>query len=150
MFNKVNITFPEKENFSSKLRVRINDVNFGNHLDYAALLEMVGNVRAQFFKSNDCNEMDIDGAGLMIKNVYVDYLSEVSFDELLELKLYVTDVKGPKANMLFLVKSLDTAKEVAKIAIRIVFFDYKNRKLRSAPEKFIHMAAPVSGIQLRN
>ncbi len=140
MFNIMKkITFPSSPLFKTQMRVRFNDVNFGNHLDYAALLEMIGNARAQFFKSHGCNELDMDGVGLIVKNLYVDYISEGEFDELFEIYLYITDFNVTSTNMLFLVKSIDHGRVVAKIAKKIVFFDYKNRKICSAPKKFLSM-----------
>ncbi len=140
MFSKTKkIEFPNNPIFTTKMKVRFSDVNIGNHLDYAALLEIVGNARAQFFKSHSCNELDIDGVRLMVKNLFVDYLAEGEFDEMFEINLYVTDVKGTSVNMLFLVKSVDYNRDVAKIAKKLAFFDYKNRKICPIPKKFLKM-----------
>ncbi len=140
MFSNIkNIEFPKSPLFTTKIRVRFSDVNIGNHLDYASLLEIVGNARAQFFKSHSCNELDIDGIGVIVKNLYVDYLAEGEFDELFEIKLYITDVKGTSVNMLFLVKSIDYSRDVAKIVKKLVFFDYQKRKICPVPNKFINM-----------
>ncbi|MCS5712816.1 thioesterase family protein [Candidatus Berkiella aquae] len=152
MFDKKeNFDFPDNASFVTRMNVRINDVNYANHLDYSALLEMVGNARSQFFRHYGCTEIDIEGVGGIVKKIYVDYLDEASFNDELEFKVFVSDIKGVKANLLFLITNLKKAKEVARVAMNFVFFDAKKGKLCSAPEKFIHMAnSHQELIELRN
>ncbi|MGD9591714.1 MAG: acyl-CoA thioesterase [Candidatus Berkiella sp.] len=141
MMNKVIGKTPTPENpvFSTYMKVRFNDVNLGNHLDYAALLEIVGNARAQFFKSHGCNELDIDGVGIIVKSLYVEYISEAKFDDLLEIHLYLANVKNSNFEMIFLVKNNYSGNDVAKISKKIAFFDYKQKRICAMPNKFISM-----------
>ncbi|HKY69695.1 MAG TPA: thioesterase family protein [Gammaproteobacteria bacterium] len=132
--------FPDKSVFTTKMRVRFNDVNLGNHLDYAALLEMAGNARSQFFRSNHCTELDIGGVGIITQKLYVEYVGEGHLDDLLEFKIYLTDINGARANMLFSVKNVDTEKEIARICLGLLFYDYERKKVSRVSSKFLELA----------
>lgn len=132
--------FSVRPAFVTSMPVRFNDVNFANHLDYAALLEIIGNARSLFLNEHNTNELDIEGVGLITKSLNVEYISEAKFNDLLEVSVFVGDIRGVRANLYFSVKNLTNKTETARVCVGIVFYDYEKKKPAPVPEKFIKIA----------
>jgi acyl-CoA thioester hydrolase len=125
--------------FKTELTVRFNDINIANHVDYAALLQMAGNTRALFFKKNNLNEMDLDGVGIMLKSMQVEYLSETNFNDVLEFSWYLVEIGKISLSVSIDVYNVTTKQAVAKIQKKFVFFNYQQKKLAKVPEVLIKL-----------
>lgn len=125
-----------KEIFSTTQMVRFNDINLGNHLDYAGLLELAGNSRALFFYEHGISELNIErkGVGTMLKSLNVEYFSEVNFNDKLQFKWFLIDTSRITISVVIKVFNLTNGKEVAEINKKFVFYDYINKKITKIPE----------------
>jgi acyl-CoA thioesterase FadM len=83
-----------KKIFSNKLNVRIDDINYSNHLCHTKIVNIIHNTRALFLKSIGLSEINCFGLGLIMLNLNIDYLSECFFPE--EFKELVNSITSSK------------------------------------------------------
>ena len=72
---RIELNLPENFSFSTDVRVRVSDINYGNHLGNDALLSLVHEARLQFLQSRGFSELDIDGCGLILTDAVIVYKS---------------------------------------------------------------------------
>ena len=134
------IELPENYIFSNKLDVRIDDINYGNHLDFSRLVSMLSNTRALFFKEKNYPELSKNNIGIITKNVSVSFINQAFFGDDLIFLMGVTRIKGASVVLSYLVQTDDNSpKDVAHGEITLVFIDYTSQRPRPVPEDFITM-----------
>ena len=83
--NRVKLAIPKKFNFSTDLRVRISDINYGGHLGNDSLLSLIHEARLRFLKKYGFTELNIEGRDLITVDSVIIYKAEVFHGESLKI-----------------------------------------------------------------
>src|SRR6476620_3394965 len=75
-----------------RLRVRITDINYGNHTGNDAIVGFLQEARMQWLENNGATELDIDGKGLIMAGLAVEFKAETYYGDNLQIKLYCDNV----------------------------------------------------------
>jgi acyl-CoA thioester hydrolase len=131
------LNLPDDFSFSTDVRVRISDINYGNHLGNDALLSLVHEARLQFLQSRGFSELDIDGCGLILTDAVILYKSQGFHGDLLTILAAVGDFNKYGCDFFFKIIQKNSGKELARAKTGIVFFDYNRQKMASVPAAFL-------------
>jgi acyl-CoA thioesterase FadM len=135
---RIELNLPENFAFSTDVRVRISDINYGNHLGNDALLSLVHEARLQFLQSRGFSEVDVDGFGLILTDAVIVYKSQGFHGDLLTIFAAVDDFNKYGCDFYFKVIQKNSGKEVARAKTGIVFFDYNRQKIVPVPAAFLN------------
>jgi acyl-CoA thioester hydrolase len=133
---RIQIELPDRFSFSTTITVYINHINYGNHLDNAALLSLVSEARVRFFKSLGYSELDVEGLGIIVADAAVQYRSEGFHGEVLRFEMTAHDFNKYGCDLVWRASEQDSGREVARGKTGIIFFDYGARKPAAAPVAF--------------
>ena len=139
---RIKLDLPGRFPFSTELRVRITDVNYGGHMGNDALLGLLHEARVQFLAHYGLSELDICGAGIIMADSVIVYKSEAFPGELLELAVTVTDFNRYGCDFVYRVTEKASGREVARAKTGIVFFDYQQRAIQKVPQPFRDLFPP--------
>ena len=139
---RIKLDLPERFPFSTELRVRITDVNYGGHMGNDALLGLLHEARVQFLAHYGLSELDICGAGIIMADSVIVYKSEAFPGELLELAVTVADFNRYGCDFVYRVTEKASGREVARAKTGIVFFDYQQRAIQKVPQPFRDLFPP--------
>ena len=139
---RIKLDLPEQFPFSTELRVRITDVNYGGHMGNDALLGLLHEARVRFLAHYGLSELDICGAGIIMADSVIVYKSEAFPGELLELAVTVTDFNRYGCDFVYRVTEKTSGREVARAKTGIVFFDYQQRAIQKVPQPFRDLFPP--------
>ena len=134
---RIKIELPEKFVFSTEIPIYINHINYGNHLDNAALLMLVSEGRVRFFKSLGYSEMDVEGVGVIVADCAVQYRAEAFYGETLVAEFAADDFNKYGCDFFWRMSDLASGREVARGKHGILFLDYSVKKPVSAPPAFL-------------
>ena len=134
---RVKIELPASFLFSTELTVYTQHINYGNHLDNAALLGLVSEARMRFFESLGFTEADTEGAGIIVADAAVQYKSEAFRGEVLVVEYAVGDVSRVGCDLIYRLSKKITGREVARGKTGIVFFNYERRETVPVPQGFL-------------
>ena len=133
---RVKIQLPDRLKFSVDLRVRISDINYGNHVGNDAILKFFNEARTQFFHQLGYSEMDIEGVGLVMADAEIMYRSQAYYADLLTVSIIVGDFNRNGCDFFYIIINKETGREVARAKTGIVFFDYNRNEMARVPERF--------------
>jgi len=133
---RIKIDIPEKNVFSTKIPVRITDINYGGHLGNDALLSIVHESRLQFLNHFGYTEIDIEGTSIIMADVAIVYKAEVFYGDVLTVDIAVGDLQRMSCDIFYRVRNTKDDSEVARVKTGIVFFDYNEHKPVTMPEGF--------------
>lgn len=134
---RIKIDLPERFVFSTELPIYINHINYGNHLDNAALLMLISEARVRFFRSLGYSELDVEGVGVIVADAAIQYRSEAFHGETLIAEFAADDFNKYGCDFVWRLSDKSTGREVARGKHGMMFFDYTERKPAVVPEAFI-------------
>ena len=133
---RIEISLPDQFAFTTELPLYVGHINYGGHLDNALLLSIVSEVRLRFFKAMGYTELDVEGVGIIVADVAVQYKSEAFHGELMVVSIVADDFSKKGCDLLWVMHEKVSGREVARGKTGIVFFDYATRKAAPVPESF--------------
>jgi acyl-CoA thioesterase FadM len=81
--------------------------------------------------------MDVAGAGIIMVDAAVQYITEGFYGDILTLEVGVKDITKTGCDIVYQLTNKKTGKEIAIVKTGIVFFDYEKRKVVPIPEEFL-------------
>lgn len=133
---KIKLDLPENFLFSTKIPIRITDINYGGHLGNDSLLSLIHEARVQFLNKYGFSEKEIDGVGLILVDVAIVYKSECFYGDNLLIEVTLDIFSKTRCYFIYKLSNINTNKEVARAKTGIAFYNYKNRRAVAIPQKF--------------
>ena len=79
--NRVKLDLPPEFRFSTRIKIRITDLNYGGHAGNDTILSLVHEARMQFLSSLGYTEMNIEGVGMIMADAAIEFRSELFYPE---------------------------------------------------------------------
>jgi len=122
-----------RPDYKIDISVRISDVNYGGHLGHAELIKITHQARLKFLSEFSLKEDDLDGAGIIIKELLVKYKGEAFFDDILHISIFIDKIEKASCNFLYeITKNNDQS--VATVLETMLFMNYKTRRIVRVPK----------------
>lgn len=136
---------PDRFVFATDIQIYISHVNQGGHLDNAQLLTLVSEARVGFFNSLGYTEGNEASYPIVVGDMVAQYKSEGFHGETMRASMVPQDYKKYGFDLVYCMECLDTAREVARGKIGIVFIDRESRKVAVLPAEFKERLASSLG-----
>jgi acyl-CoA thioesterase FadM len=133
---RVEIAFPEEPVFTTRIEVRITDLNYGNHLAHDSLISILHEARVRFMSYLGMQEWDAEGLAAMVVDLAVSYRSEVHYPQALDVEVAVDDLGTRSCDLLYRVVAVGSERLVALGKTRLVFVDPATHRVGSLPTSF--------------
>ena len=134
---RIQFSLPDHFIFSTDIQIYISHVNQGGHLDNAQLLTLVSEARVRFFKSLGYTEGNVGGYAIVVGDIVAQYKSEGFHGETMRVSLIPQDYNKYGFDLVYRMECLDSAREVARGKIGIVFIELATRKVSLIPPEFL-------------
>jgi len=133
---RVSIELPERFGFRTEVPIYVQHINYGQHLDNAALLALLNEVRARYFRALGFADERVDGLAHVIADSAVQYRAEAFYGDTLVFELAATDFNKYGCDLLFRAASKLHGGEIARGKLGIVFVDSAQRRPAPLPALF--------------
>ena len=140
---------PERFQFTTEIKLRVSDINYGGHLGNDVVLAIAQEARMRFLQSHGWTELDVCGVGIIMTDAAVVYRSEAFYGDDLTIELSVADMQQLGCDFLFRIVNKGSGKEVALVKTGIVFFDYEKRKPSPVPAEFRNVCTESASLRPR-
>lgn len=134
---RVHLNVPETFLFETELAIQVSDLNYGNHLANDKVLSLAHEARIRFLHHLGYTEMNVEGAGLIMADAAIQFISQGFHGDELILKIAVTDISRAGFALFTLIQHKHTQKELARVKTGLVFFDYTTQSVQKTPAGFI-------------
>lgn len=133
---RIKLDIPPKFHFSTRIKVRITDINYGNHLGNDSLLSLMHQARIEFLEHLGYTEMNVESVGLIMSDVAIQYKNEAYAGDELLFEMTAYDFSVTSFDMFYLISRVNDQKVIALAKTNMVCFDYQQRKMMDVPELF--------------
>ena len=121
--------------FSIPLSVRVNDLNYRNHVSHQNFFSFFEQCRAAYLSQFGYSELDIGGYGMIMAEAGCKYRQALFLNDTLQVGCRVVELKSKSFTMTY---QIDRAGVVCAEGFTVnICYDYGTQKTVRLPEEFI-------------
>ena len=135
--NRIKIDLPEQFSFTTKIPIRITDLNYGGHVGNDTVLTLIHEARVQFLKHHGFEELNFGGVGLIMSDAGIQFKNELFYGDV----IIASVTTGAYSKIAFDIyyrfeKEVDGKMlPVAAAKTGMVCYDYSLKKTVAVPEE---------------
>lgn len=120
--------------FSTEIKVRITDINFGGHLGNDQLLSLTNEARSQFLAKHGFTELDCGGVPTMMTDAAIVYQGEAYVQDVLKFEVAAGEATASSFRIFCRITRVSDGKPIGLAETGLVCIDYKTKKILALPE----------------
>ena len=139
---RVKIDLPEKFlSISIKIPVRITDINYGHHVGNDSLVAIIHEARMQLLQLHGFTELDIEGVGLIMSDLFVEFKNESFYNDNIDVKIGSSNISKVSFELYYQLTALRNNNFIiiANAKTTMVCYDYGLKKVAALPNKLIEI-----------
>jgi YbgC/YbaW family acyl-CoA thioester hydrolase len=133
---RIKINLPDQFNFSTNIKIRITDLNYGGHVCNDNFLSLIHEARQQFLNYFGYSELKIENVSLIMADAAIEFKKELNYGD--EVKISVTATTFDKFGFDIFYKleiiNNESLTLAGKAKTRMLCYNYENKKLVSVPQ----------------
>ncbi|MDB5208955.1 MAG: thioesterase [Flavisolibacter sp.] len=134
---RIKVVLPQTFSFSTKIPIRITDLNYGAHVGNDTVLSLLHEARMQYLKNVGYTEFEFESVGLIMSDVAIEFKTEVFYGDIIEAFVTAGEFSKAGFDLYYKLLKADTDKIVAIAKTGMVCFDYVRRKVVSVPDEAV-------------
>ncbi len=125
--------------FEFKTRVRIDDINYGNHLGHDKLISIIHDSRMNYFNRYEISEMMPNiSLGIIIVNLNIDYINQAKFNDFLSVYIASGEIKNSSFELLYKITNSEN-KLIGLCSTTLVCFDTNRNRPIKMPNNILEI-----------
>jgi acyl-CoA thioester hydrolase len=134
---RTKLLLPENFNFTANIPVRITDLNYGGHVGNDSILSLIHEIRVQFLRHHDYDELNVAGVGLIMADVTIEFKHELFYGEILRASVAATEFSRVGFDLYYKLEKQTGEKWVSVTHARtgMVCYDYSLKKIAAVPKE---------------
>lgn len=134
---RIKLALPDNFIFSTKMNVRITDLNYGNHVGNDTILSYLHQARVAYLASLGYTEMNMENVGLIMGDVAIVYKRQVFYPS--DIRIWVQAGEFGSMGFDLFYRAEITSNNITYIVAEgktgMVCFDYARNKVCLVPEQ---------------
>ena len=132
--------------FSTKIPVRISDINYGGHVGNDSFLSILHEARLQFLHSLNYTEMNIENASIIMADSALQYKAEAFYGDVLTIEISIDNFTEISFEIYYKITKQKESEMIDVLYAKtgMVMYDYKDKKVISVPNKFREKILKIS------
>lgn len=130
---RIKIELPDHFQFSTKIPIRITDLNYGGHVGNDTILTLIHEARVQFLKKHGYEELNVEGVSLIMSDAAIEFKAELFYGDV--ITAFVTANNFSRVGFDVYCKLVKDETVVALAKTGMVCYDYEAKKIVGVPEK---------------
>jgi acyl-CoA thioester hydrolase len=130
-------------NFYRALTVRVNDLNYGNHVGHQNFFAFFQEARVAYLNQFGYSELDLGGCGMILAEAGCKYKQALLLNDKVRVACAVVEFKSKRFTMAY---QIERDQIVCAEGFTInLGFDYQSNKVVRLPEEFIRRITAFEG-----
>lgn len=128
--NRIKIKLPDHFSFSTKLTIRISDLNYGGHVGNDTILSILQEARQQYLQSKGHQELNINGKGLIMVDASIEYKKELNYADVILVSVAAIDFDKMGFDFYYKIELIQDKQFILATRAKtgMLLYDYSNKK----------------------
>jgi acyl-CoA thioester hydrolase len=134
---RIKIKLPDNFKFSTNIKIRITDLNYGGHVGNDSFLSLIHEARLQFLNSVGYSELNIEGTSLIMFDAAIEFKKELSYGDEVKVSVAANGFDTRGFDIFYTLEIIKNNELIlaGKAKTGMLCYDYANKKLSGVPEK---------------
>ncbi len=134
---RIKIEMPVSIIAAFQIPIRIADINYGNHVGNDAFVSVIHEARMQWLLQYGYNELNIEGIGLIMSDLALEFKNESFYGDVVEVKLGTGEISKVGFELYYQLFTKRNAEIIllANAKTGMVCYDYDAKKVAAIPDK---------------
>jgi len=119
-----------------KVRVRITDINYGNHVGNDAFVGILHEARMQWLSLHGFTELDVQGTGLIMGDLAVEFKNESFYGDEVQVEIGAADTGRVNFDLYYRLTTTRNGENIllANAKTGMICYDYQQKKIAAIPQ----------------
>ena len=132
IMTRIRIELPKQFSFSTKIPIRITDLNYGGHVGNDTVLTLIHEARVQFLKHFGYDELNVEGTSLIMSDAAIEFKNELFYGD--TITAFVTANNFSRVGFDLFYKLTRNETNIAFAKTGMICYNYNSKKVVSLPE----------------
>jgi len=134
---RIKLEIPDRIIGTFTIPIRIADINYGNHVGNDAFVSIIHEARMQWLHQYGYTELKIEGIGLIMSDLVLEFKNESFYGDIVEIKLGVGEISRVGFDLYYQLFAKRNTESIllANAKTGMICYDYDAKKVASVPEK---------------
>ena len=134
---RVKIEVPQQFLGTYHIPVRITDINYGNHVGNDAFVSIIHEARMQWLQQHGYTELNIEGAGLIMSDLTVEFKNESFYGDQVDVKISAGEIYRVNFELYYQLSAKRNGEIVllANAKTGMICYNYTVKKVVPIPEQ---------------
>lgn len=134
---RIKIEMPVSIIAAFQIPIRIADINYGNHVGNDAFVSVIHEARMQWLLQYGYNELNIEGIGLIMSDLALEFKNESFYGDVVEVKLGTGEISKVGFELYYQLFTKRNTEIIllANAKTGMVCYDYDAKKVAAIPDK---------------
>jgi acyl-CoA thioester hydrolase len=130
--DRIKLTLPESFSFSTTIKIRITDLNYGGHVGNDVFLSLIQEARQQFLNHHGYGELQFEGVGLIMTDAVIEFKKELNYGDEVTISVTATGFDRLGFDLYYKLEINNSLAGKAKTGM--LCYDYDTKKVAAVPE----------------
>ena len=132
---RVKIELPVSFQFTTRITIRITDLNYGGHVGNDTVLSIIHEARMQFLQHYGYTEMNFGGPGMIMSDVGIEFKNELFYGDKVKISVAIAEISKVSFALYYkLEKEKNDLLQLAATArTGMVCYNYETKKMAPFP-----------------
>ena len=134
---RIKINLPGNFKFSTTLKIRITDLNYGGHVGNDSFLTLIHEARQQFLNSFGYSELKLENTSLIMLDAAIEFKKELNYGDEIKISVAANGFDKYGFDLFYKIEIADNENYIlaGKAKTGMLCYDYDSKKLISVPEQ---------------
>ena len=133
---RIKISLPEQFGFSTIIKIRITDLNYGGHVGNDSFLSLIHEARQQFLNHFGYAELNLEKVSLIMVDALLEFKKELNYGDDVKISVAVNGFDKYGFDIFYKLEIVigEDLIPAGKAKTGMLCYDYSNKKLMPVPE----------------
>ena len=134
---RIKLAAPGIFNFSTNIKIRITDLNYGGHVGNDSFLSLIQEARQQFLNYYGYSELKIENASLIMADAAIEFKKELNYGDEVKISVAASGFDKYGFDIFYKIEIVKGSEIIlaGKAKTGMLCYDYENKKLMPVPEQ---------------
>lgn len=134
---RIKINLPITFNFSTTIKIRITDLNYGGHVGNDSFLSLIHEARQQFLNRYGYSELQFENVSLIMADASIEFKKELNYGDEIKILVAASGFDKYGFDIFYLLEIINGENLIlaGKAKTGMLCYDYQNKKLMPVPEE---------------
>ncbi len=135
---RIKIKLPDNFTFSTIIKIRITDLNYGGHVGNDSFLSLIHEARQQFLNSFGYSELNFENASLIMFDAAIEFKQELNYGDEVKISVAANGFDKYGFDIFYKLEIVGNEEKnmlAGKAKTGMLCYDYDNKKMTAVPQK---------------